>query len=83
MAVSQYQVSKVHTCVLSSNTLTLNWNSTWAMTDDVSQVHKYRQERILRNGLWVELCFVNSVNEETLTSTTAYNSFAYIYAKIV
>ncbi len=29
---------------------TLNWNSTWATTDGVLQVHKYRQERILRNG---------------------------------
>ncbi len=34
---------------------TLNWNSTWATTDDVSQVDMYKQERILRNGQWLYL----------------------------
>ncbi len=32
---------------------TLNWNSTWVTTDDVSQVHMYKQEHILRNGQWL------------------------------
>ena len=29
---------------------TLNWNHTWAATDDVSQEHKYREERRLRKA---------------------------------
>ncbi len=37
---------------------TLNWNTTWA-TDDVSQVHKYRQEPILRNGLGLQIYLHN------------------------
>ena len=34
---------------------TLNWNSTWSLSDDVSEVHKYRQVRILRNGFGLTL----------------------------